>query len=172
MKNTLAENMRRFRTKNLGVINEQGVVPPSLATGDQSTGPEMEQLENEVLNADINDPNPLYKLVEFLKKTNKDIGKYFQGLVTKVSKQPNLGGPQASKELCDYYDKHAPSLPKKGINISNNISNWIRNYRNHLSKLISHTSAMKSKDLPPPAYNEKSPVKKVGNIDTKMPVYN
>jgi hypothetical protein len=131
MKNTLAENMRRFGTKNLGPINEQGVIPPSIAaqsTPDASASepdPELEQLENEVLDADMNDPNPMIKLGQYLIQSRRDMGKWFDGLIKRQINMPN--GAKKAETLCNYYETHEPALQRAGIKtFASNILNKIR----------------------------------------------
>ena len=165
MKNILAENMRRFGTKNLGPINEQGVIPPSIAaqsTPDASaaeTDPELEGLENEVLNADMSDPNPLIKLGQFLMQSRRDIGKWFEGLINRQINMPN--GAKKAETLCDYYETHEPALQRAGIKLSNVMQNVIKNVR----RKFKLRQTMKSKDLPAPAYRSKT------KNSTNMPTY-
>lgn len=100
-KTTLAENMLRYGTKNLTPIDqfllEQN---PSVSNTEENEpdDPELDALEAEILDGDENDPTPLEKLADLLRKKQYDLKRYIRRLMRRMKKK-NLNPGLVNQKL-------------------------------------------------------------------------
>lgn len=100
-KTTLAENMLRYGTKNLTPIDQfllEQNPPISNTEENEPDDPELDALEAEILDGDENDPAPLEKLADLLRKKQYDLKRYIRRLMRRMKKK-NLNPGLVNQKL-------------------------------------------------------------------------
>lgn len=100
-KTTLAENMLRYGTKNLTPIDQfllEQNPPVSNMEENEPDDPELDALEAEILDGDENDPTPLEKLADLLRKKQYDLKRYIGRLMRRMKKK-NLNPGLVNQKL-------------------------------------------------------------------------
>ena len=111
-KPTLAENMLRYGTKNLTTIDRFILEQDLSVTGTEENEPddiELDALEDEIIDGDENDPTPLEKLADLLRKNRYDLKRYFRRLMRRL-RQKNLNPELVSKKLKKVYKRFKKNI--------------------------------------------------------------
>lgn len=108
----LAENMLRYGTKNLTLF-DQFLLEQDMAITDteknEPNDPELDALEDEILDGDENDLTPLEELADLLRKKQIDLKTYFRRLMRRL-KQKNVDPILISKKLKKVYNRFKKNI--------------------------------------------------------------
>jgi len=115
----LAENMLRFKAKNLTTLDrlilEQDIQVDN--TNDDVDDTELDSLEMELVNADETDPGPFDRLAKLLKRKGMNLSRYIRRLKRRLAKKkahPSLN-PVTLKRALQKFNRNLNIFKKHGV---------------------------------------------------------
>jgi len=116
----LAENMLRFKAKNLTTLDrlileqdlDQDIQVDN--TNDDVDDTELDSLEMELVNADETDPGPFDRLAKLLKRKGMNLSRYIRRLKRRHNRK-KIHNPQTFKRALQKFNRNLNIFKKHGV---------------------------------------------------------